>query len=432
MTDEMSYGDAMEDDVRKIAARLGVADFVYTVPILSKGAGGSREVGDALLISNGRGAIIQVKTREPNSRSETGEAWLGKHGERAYRQGQGTRRQIGEKQKSGEILTAYPVRTENWAPEVRGEAALSLDMDVSGWPTIIVVDHPNVDGTQPTRTDAFWITPDDWLMLNRAIRSVTGLLIYVERSLEGGPGVCPPLGHEDERFRQMVQADAVFFSAGGKRSRPWLTADSLNDPTGAQLYRELLERIWPEDQEKPPQVQIEDMRRVLEFLDGVPPSMQAEVGRWILKKRSEIAGHPWASGAVMFNNDQLFVFGCSPADSFVDIEHFDAKLASLACVRAKEISLQGRVITSLIAVGHIVGDGYIDYRYIYREPPLDAPPELMRSTRHEHGMFNLETGQVNFPKAGRNDRCPCGSGQKFKHCEKDLITVDHDLPNADT
>lgn len=27
MTDEMSYGDAIEDDLRKIAARLGVADF---------------------------------------------------------------------------------------------------------------------------------------------------------------------------------------------------------------------------------------------------------------------------------------------------------------------------------------------------------------------------------------------------------------------
>ncbi|HUW87872.1 MAG TPA: SEC-C metal-binding domain-containing protein [Candidatus Paceibacterota bacterium] len=418
MTDEMSYGDAMEDEVRKIAARLGVADFVYTVPILSKGAGGSREVGDALLISNGRGAIIQVKTREPNSRSETGEAWLAKHGERAYRQGQGTRRQIGEKQKSGEILTAYPVRTENWALKVRGEAALSLDMDVSGWPTIIVVDHPNVDGTQPTRTDAFWITPDDWLMLNRAIRSVTGLLIYVERSLEAGPRVCPPLGHEDERFRQMVQADAVFSSTGGKSSRPWLTADSLNDPTGAQLYRELLERIWPENPEELPHVPIGDARRILEFLDGVPPSMQAEAGRWILKKRSEIVDGVWASGALMFNSERLFIFGCSPANSFVDIEHFDAKLASIACVRAKEISMQGVAITSLLAVGHIVGDGYIDYRYIYMEPPRDAPAELMRSIRHHHGMFNLKTREVNLIKAERNARCPCGSGLKFKYCDR--------------
>lgn len=418
MTDEMSYGNAIEHDVRKIAARLGVADFVYTVPVLSKGAGGSREVGDGLLVSNGHGAILQVKTRDPVSRSETGESWLAKHGERAYRQGKGTRRQISEQQKAGEIVTAFPVRAEDWRPEVRERVGLPLDMDVSDWPTIIVVDHPDMDGTQPTRTDAFWITTDDWLMLNHAIRSVTGLLIYVERVLEAGPNVCPRLGYEAERFEQMVQADAKYAAAGGTRSRPWLTADSLNDPTGAALYRQLLERIWPEESGQLLQVPIGDTRRILEFLDDVPPGMQVEAGRWILRKRSEIRDRPWASGAWMFNSERLFVFGCSPSDLFEDIEHFDAKLASLACVRAKQIGLQGNSITSLLAVGHIVGDGYIDYRYIYMEPPIDASPELMRSVGHEHGVFDPEAGQVNFPKAARNERCPCGSGLKFKYCDR--------------
>ncbi len=401
MTDEMSYGDAIEDDVRKITARLGVADFVYTVPVLSKGAGGSREVGDGLLVSNGHGAVLQVKTRDPDSRSETGESWLAKQGERAYRQGQGTRRQIGEQQKAGEIVTAFPVRAEDWSPEVREKVGLPLDMNVSDWPTIIVVDHPDIDGTQPTRTDAFWITTDDWLMLNHAIRSVTGLLIYVERALEAGPHACPKLGYEAGRFERMVQADAKYAAAGGTRSRAWLTADSLNDATGAALYRELLERIWPEEPGQLSQVPIGDTRRILEFLDDVPPGLQVEAGRWILRKRSEIRDRAWASGAWMFNNERLFVFGCSPAESFADIEHFDAKLASLACVRAKEIRLQGRVITSLLAVGHIVGDGYIDYRYIYMEPPLDAPPELMRPISHEHGIFDLKTG-LNRPEFHRD------------------------------
>ncbi len=229
----------------------------------------------------------------------------------------------------------------------------------------------------------------------------------------------------------MVQSDVEYAAAGGKSSRPWLTADSLYDPTGAALYRELLERIWPEDPEELPQAPIGDTRRILEFLDDVPPGLQVEAGQWILRKRSEIRDSAWASGAWMFNNERLFVFGCSPAESFADIEHFDAKLASLACVRAKEIRLQGRVITSLLAVGHIVGDGYIDYRYIYMEPPLDAPPELMRSISHEHGIFDLKTGHVNFPRAGRNERCPCGSGLKFKYCEKDLLAIEPDLPSAD-
>jgi hypothetical protein len=71
MTDEMSYGDSMEDDVRKIAARLGVADFVYTVPILSKEAGGSREVGDALLISNGRDGAQESNQRNKRFSQKT-------------------------------------------------------------------------------------------------------------------------------------------------------------------------------------------------------------------------------------------------------------------------------------------------------------------------------------------------------------------------
>jgi hypothetical protein len=419
MADDGAHGHAVEDDVRQIAARLGVADFVYTVPQLAKG-GASREVGDALLVSNGRGAILQVKSRQPNSRPEDGAMWLSTRGEKAYRQGKGTRRQVGEQQKSGQVVAAFPIRSESWGPEDREAACLRLDMDVSGWPTIVVVDHPDMDGTQPTRTDAFWITTGDWLELNRALRSVTALLIYVERSIEAGPSVCPALGHEAERFRQMVQADAAFASTGGQRSRPWLSTDSLDDPTGAELYRELLQRIWPEDPSQPSQIPIQDMRRVLEFLDGVPPSMQVEVGRWILKKRSEITEQPWASGAVMFNNNRLFVFGCSPSSAFEDIGHFDAQLGSLACVRAEEVRQQAGEITAVLAVGHLVGDGYIDYRYIYMEPPPGVPAEMVRLIRHEYGMFDLAAGGVCFPKAEGNERCPCGSGLKFKHCSEGL------------
>jgi hypothetical protein len=148
--------------------------------------------------------------------------------------------------------------------------------------------------------------------------------------------------------------------------------------------------------------------------------MQVEVGRWILKKRSEIAEQPWASGAVMFNNNRLFVFGCSPASAFEDIGHFDAQLASLACVRAEEVRQQEGEITAVLAVGQLVGDGYIDYRYIYLEPPPDVPAEIMRLIWHECGMFDLAAGSVRFPKAERNERCPCGSGLKFKDCSEGL------------
>jgi hypothetical protein len=417
MGDEMSYGDAVEQNVRQIAARLGASDFVYTVPKLAKGTA-TREVGDALLISNGLGAILQVKTREPGSRSETGDSWLAKQGEKAYRQGKGTRRQILTQQLFGEAVSAFPVRCENWSPEDRDKASLLLDMDVGTWPTIVVVDHSEMDGTQPTRIDAFWITTDDWLWLNRAIRSVTGLLIYIRRAIEAGKDSCPLLGHEAERFKRMVAADTSFAAAGDQWSRPWLTADSLHDSDGAQLYGELLERIYPEDSSQPPMVPIEQARTVLEFLDGVPPGTQVTAGRWILKKRGELLHAAWASGALMFNKEHLLVFACAPSDSFEDVERFDAQLSSLACVRAEEVRSQSGSLKALLAVGHLVGSGYIDYRYIYMSPPPDVPTDVMRTIQHQFGMFDMEARTVRFPKAGRNERCPCGSGRKFKQCEE--------------
>jgi hypothetical protein len=413
-----AYGRAVEEEVRQIAARLGVADFVYTVPLLAKGRG-SREISDVLLISNGRGAVLQVKTRDPGSRSEDGAAWLASSGggERAYRQGSGTRRQIGLQQKAGTSVTAFPVRSANWSDDDRQAAGLLLDSDVSSWPTIVIVDHPDIEGVVPTRTDAFWITAEDWLWLNRALRSVTGFLIYVERILESDVEARLPLGHEGERFRRVVEADAAFAAQGGQWSQPYLTADALNDPIGAQLYRELLERIWPPDASRPLKVPIEDIRRVLEFLDGVPPGMQVTVGRWILRKRSALSGGPWASGAVMFNRDRLLVFGCSKANLYDDIEQFDADLGTLAWVRADEVHRQGGTISSVLAVGHLVADGFIDYRYIYTEPPPEVPEDLRRHVLHQYGMFDLATGRAIAVTAGRNDLCPCGSGLKFKFCE---------------
>jgi hypothetical protein len=73
------YGRAAEEEVRQIAARLAVADFVNTVPHLAKG-NRTREISDVLIISNGRGAVHQVKRRDPGSRSEDGAACIASSG----------------------------------------------------------------------------------------------------------------------------------------------------------------------------------------------------------------------------------------------------------------------------------------------------------------------------------------------------------------
>jgi hypothetical protein len=178
MADEMEeqdYGHAVEEDVRQIVAKLGVSDFVYTVPLLARGSG-SREVGDALLISNGLGAVLQVKSRDPDGRAEDGATWLASRGERAYRQGKGSLRSIANRRAAGETIHAIPVRAASWSDADRELARLSLDMDVSDWPIIVIVDHPSLDGVSPLHDDAFWITTTDWLWLNQALRSVTAVL----------------------------------------------------------------------------------------------------------------------------------------------------------------------------------------------------------------------------------------------------------------
>jgi SEC-C motif-containing protein len=408
------YGHAVEEDVRQIVAQLGVVDFVYTVPPVTQGAG-TREVGDALLFSNGMGAILQVKSRQPGARAEDGSTWVIRRGEKAYSQGRGTRRMIARRQESGSTLFALPVRTADWSDTDRAAAALDLSMDVSGWPIIIILDHPSIGDVDPPHPDAFWITTSDWLWLNRALRSVTAVLTYVRRVLDGERSLAVPLGHEADRFRRVVGADLRFASEGGTAAMPWLTADSLRDPRGADLYRELLTRLWPPDAVRP-HVAISDLRRVLEFLDAAPPGSQAKIGRWILKKRGDLRTGPRASGAVMWSGDRLLVFGCAQVGEYEDIDRFDADLAALAAVRAREIHEQGGHITVVLSVGHLVADGYIDYRYIYMEPPLEAPEDLKQVVLHTFGRFDLAAGRAVTITAGRNDPCPCGSGKKFKNC----------------
>src|SRR6266508_4224785 len=98
------------------AARLGLADFVCQAEIITRG-GGSREPGDALLYANGLGAIVQVKSRDREAARvdspDKVQQWIDKHGNKAYRQASGTRRQLVSRQTSGSPVLALPVRASH-------------------------------------------------------------------------------------------------------------------------------------------------------------------------------------------------------------------------------------------------------------------------------------------------------------------------------
>jgi hypothetical protein len=413
------YGSVVEERTRQVAARLGLADFVYSSRLLRKG-GGSREPGDGLLYANGRGAILQVKSRHPDAVAsdrtvDDVQAWVTKHGRKALSQGRGTRREIARQAHAGSPVLAVPVRAMHLPDKRQDDLGLVLDMDVSAWPVIVVIDHPYATGVTAPGEDAFWITPDDWVVLHRALRSVTGLLDYVSRCLEAQPGGPVPLGREEERFANLVEVDRAFALAGGSRSLPYIDYSSLEDPLGAALYRDVLEHVWPPDDEL--SVPVEDYRRVNEHMDALPPSMAAAVGRWIAKKRGELdQGRRWSSGAVL-SEHRLSVYACDAASNYDDgLWEFEASLAILSTLRGHEVVASGRADVETLGIGILIGDGWIDYRYFYAVPPLDLPSEDRRRAEWRWGRMDFTAGRAVPLRVGRNDRCPCGSGKKYKVC----------------
>jgi hypothetical protein len=118
----------------------------------------------------------------------------------------------------------------------------------------------------------------------------------------------------------------------------------------------------------------------------------------------------------MWSDERLLVYACARADQYDDIKSFDADIAALASVRAREVREQGGGIDAALATGHLVDDRYIDYRYVYMEPPRNVPDGIKRIMLHTYGRFDLASRRVLPVKAARNDPCPCGSGLKFKQC----------------
>lgn len=410
----------VEDRARRIAARLGLADFVYRPRLVVRG-GGNREPGDAILYANGRGAIIQVKARDPDAAAgddtaEKVQRWIDKHGAKAYRQGQGTRRQLLTRRAEGRPVVAVPVRADHLPPEDQEKAALIVDFDVSNWPTIVVLDHPRADlAVSPLPTDAFWITLSDWQQLHRALRSTTALLDYIHRILEANPTPNWTLGTERDRFAELVRADREYALEGGSGMRPSVDYSTIDDALGVELYRDVLERVWAEDGSIPA-VPIEDYRQLMEHLDALPPSMAGTIGRWIATKRRHLRTHrSWASGAFLIGN-RLTIYACDHADNYHDDDRFVAELIGLMMVRSLEISQQGRPSVESAAIGVLQGATWLDYKFAYMSRPMEVPPDLRLDMELRRGVFDLSTLRVRRLDVGRNARCPCGSGRKFKSC----------------
>ncbi len=93
----MGNGARVEEYARRLAAGLGVPDFVYRPAHAPRGSG-TREIGDGLVVAGGSGLILQVKSRDPEAAARASPdravAWVRKHAQRALEQAYGSRRTL--------------------------------------------------------------------------------------------------------------------------------------------------------------------------------------------------------------------------------------------------------------------------------------------------------------------------------------------------
>lgn len=393
MDSDGRHGHKAEEQARQVAAVLGLPDFVYVAELSLHRGSGSREVGDALLIANGRGAIVQVKSRAPDGRPDKAAEWVRKHLARAVRQGKGSARTIEMAHDRDEPVTVHPVRCSSLAPEIRDRFSVPLDqLAIGRWFHIVILEVPHAQGLEiEVPDDVFVVTLKDWRELHRAIRSVTGILEYASRIIDSDVNV--PLGAERVRFQALVAADAEHSHAARRStSRPWFTLDNLMDPMGAQLYRELVERVWPMDAEMPA-VEPEEYRTVVELLDAVPPSIHVEVGRWILGKRRKLAQEGGSrSGGLAASDLPPIVYMCADEDAFPDVRDFDAELGLLTAVRAEQYADQTGAHRSALGIGQRVDPEGIDYRYVLVQNLNDVPVDLRANIEKRYGTGRFGPG----------------------------------------
>jgi hypothetical protein len=413
----LAAGHLVESRVREIVAVLGVPEFVYIQPVVHKGAA-VREVGDGILLCGGGGAILQVKSRSRKEgmrdSPERAQRWVAKHLAKAVQQGRGSKRTIMLHVDRQDPLTAVPLRSMVFGPKDREPFRIVLNEDCSDWPIIVVVDHPKSPAIDlPVYEDAFVISHQDWFHLNRHLRSVHELLRYIKAVMRGELNAVP-LGSESERFASIMESDLAN-PLRGPNYYSRISFMAVDNPMAVETYRELLEKTWGEN-ELLPGMEIHDYRRILDFLDSAPTSVQAVVGRWIWNRREEMRTTGHRSSGLTIVADQLLVYVCDYQQNAPDRLAWTADLAMLTAVRAEEWFEQYGRRVQVLCIGVRVSGQSLEYSYSFLDGAISLPQDIRRNVEWRFGCPNFRTLKTLPVVIARNERCPCGSHQKYKRC----------------
>lgn len=421
-----THGTEREKQVRDIAARLGVADFVYSARPIPKGSASREASGDGLIIAGARGAVLQVKARDPDSvRSDSEEratSWVRKQAVKACNQGVGTKRELARRRAAGEPVVVSPVRAAALSEESRRRYELTVSAETEDWPIIVVLDHPLCPEIDlGLESGVIWLTFQDWLALHRRLRSTVALLNYCQRILSDKIHV--PLGREAQRYATMSAADEEAASSVSG-SLPYLADSDAFDSLGTDLFHDVINKVWHDDGDIPWRSAAE-YRRIVEFLDSVPPQGQSVVGNWFLRKRSELSsGQHTATGLIRLHNRDRLVYGCSHRKHWEEAKFWGEEFSALTALRHAHALESGAPNTSItLGVGALVeernGRQGVSYTFFLLDglgANLLMPTDLRLSLEWKYGIHNHRLGTTKEAKVDRNQPCPCMSGRKFKTC----------------
>jgi hypothetical protein len=402
------HGVATEQYVRRLAARLGVPDFVYEPTTVVAGSR-SREISDGLLVAGRAGLVLQIKSREREAAARDSEeraaSWVRKQAEEATGQARGTLRE----------LSRNPDVTFESMRGYRRSLPPSVD-----WRSVVLVDHPHAPAIHlPDEDGILYLTMTDWLELHDRVRSTAAVINYVQRALEVSMAV--PLGREQLRYERLARADDGFAArAGGLPTLP-LGRPTSDQASAIALFDELVEKVadstnqpWDENSYLP----------VVELLDRQPILLRLRIGSKMVSafKKLRVERRPQGFGArdALGNDRFVFYYDLEAAEDPDDYdENHVADIAALGTLRhtqARESGAADDSATLSIGIRHHEARGRrASFALIQgAQPPMDA--SLRRSLEADHGIYDESRARTIPLVIGRNERCPCGSGRKFKVC----------------
>lgn len=409
LSNAFNQGNDTEEYARRLAAGLGVPDFVYE-PVVELGGSRSREISDGLLIVGDDGLILQVKARD----SETGmrdsperaKSWLKKQAKKALGQVRGTRRRL-----------SMPDGIETRS--LRGfRRAIG---DANGWAGVVLLDHPRVpdDLHLNFADDAVFMTVDDWHALHDWVRSTASIIEYVERALKSG--INPALGHEYERYRQIAYADHT--AKGSPTSFPRLPFEAIEgeDRLYAAVVEDWIEFVWPQDGPFP-WTDPDEYRLIVEALDRIPPAARVSLGKHVFDRIAASRGER-RRASFFYRLDPgryQYLFISDIAENYGDptTEYMSEVVALTHLRHAQTLGAYGEEAGPTVAVARLDHAHGVSYNFVYLDRnEIDMPTEIRWDICVRYGVF---TGSevVDVSLLGRNDPCPCGSGKKFKRCHQ--------------